>query len=200
VSIAAVKRLLVELGIAGPPHRGLPPKAPAAGASGAESAQAGSYLVFHPGTRWDTKKWPKQKWAKLADGVLKSGGLPIIFTGSGSDRALIEEILSGRDGLFNAAGRMGLVELSALLREAKLMVTVDSGPMHLAAAFSTPIVALFGPTSPARTGPLSGGPVELLTPGFDCAPCFERNCDHVSQCMDDITVSDVEAKVLGLLG
>ncbi len=72
--------------------------------------------------------------------------------------------------------------------------------MHLAAAFSTPIVALDGPTSPKTTGPMSDGPVELLTGGFDCAPCFKRSCGLKFQCMEAISVSDVEARVLRLIG
>ena len=179
---AAVKRLLDDFGI------------------------FGRYMVFHPGARWETKRWPNEKWSELADSVSKNTDppglrdLPVIFTGSGGESGMVKEIINGRKNLFNAAGRLTLLELSALLKEAELMVTVDSGPMHIAAAFSTPIVALFGPTSTAKTGPRSGGPVELVTARFDCAPCFKRDCGVKPNCMDAITAAEVESKILSLPG
>ena len=167
-----------------------------------ETGVSNGYVVFHPGARWATKQWPSDKWSQLAEKVYKATDLPILFTGSSGEARMIDEICSGRAGLFSMAGRLSLMELSALLKDAKLMATVDSGPMHIAAAFSTPIVALFGPTSPARTRPLSGGPVELVTDAgnFDCAPCFKRSCALNPNCMETITVDDVAAKILGLLG
>ena len=167
-----------------------------------ETGVSNGYVVFHPGARWATKQWPGEKWAELADKVSKSARLPVIFTGSSGEAQMIDEICSGRAGLFSTAGRLSLMELSALVKDAKLMVTVDSGPMHIAAAFSTPIVALFGPTSPAKTGPISGGPVEILTDAgnFDCAPCFKRSCSLNPNCMEKIAVDDVAAKILDLLG
>ena len=167
-----------------------------------EMGVSNGYVVFHPGARWATKQWPKQKWSRLAETVYKTTGLPLLFTGSSGEARMIDEICSGRSGLFSTAGRLSLMELSALIKDAKLMVTVDSGPMHIAAAFSTPIVALFGPTSPAKTGPISSGPVELLTDArnFDCAPCFKRSCNLNPNCMEKIAVDDVAAKILDLLG
>jgi len=186
---AAVKQLLAEFGVSG--------------------AQAGKYIVFHPGARWETKRWPNEKWAELADSVSKRAGLPglpglaglpVIFTGSGGESGMVKEIINGRKNLFSAAGRLTLLELSALLKDAGLIVTVDSGPMHIAAVFSTPIVALFGPTSTAKTGPRSSGPLKLVTARFDCAPCFKRGCGVKPNCMDAITAAEVETKVLTLLG
>ena len=173
---AAVKRLLDDFGI------------------------LGRYIVFHPGARWETKRWSDEKWSELADSVSKNAGPPVIFTGSSGESGMIKKIINGRKNLFNAAGRLTLLELSALLKEAELIVTVDSGPMHLAAAFSTPIVALFGPTSTAKTGPRSGGTVELVTARCDCAPCFKRECGVKPNCMDAIAAAEVETKVLALLG
>ena len=176
---AAVKKLLAEFGV------------------------FEKYIVFHPGARWETKRWPGEKWSELADSISKSAKLPdipIIFSGSSGEAGMIKEIINDRKNLFSAAGRLTLLELSALLRNASAMVTVDSGPMHIAAAFSTPIVALFGPTSTAKTSPRSAGPVELVKAGFDCAPCFKRSCDIKPNCMDAISAAEVERKLLSLLG
>ena len=76
----------------------------------------------------------------------------------------------------NLAGRTPLRVLAALLRRAAVMVTVDSGPMHLAAALGTPLVALFGPTDPSRTGPYGTGPCRVLREALPCVPCLSRRC------------------------
>ena len=172
------------------------------------------YIVFHPGARWETKKWPVEKWSELADSISKSalpglrglpglgglGGLPIIFTGSDSESGMVKDIINGRKNRFSAAGRLTLLELAALLKDAAAMVTVDSGPMHVAATFGTPIVALFGATSIAKTSPRSSGSVKLVTASFDCAPCFKRSCDIKPNCMDAITAAEVETQIIQLLG
>ena len=165
----------------------------------AEFGVSGKYIVFHPGARWETKKWRGEKWSQLAEAISKSAGLPVVFTGSASESEMINEIIKGKKTLFSAAGRLTLLELSALLSNAGVMATVDSGPMHLAAAFGTPIVALFGPTSIVKTSPRSTGPVKLITASFDCAPCFKRDCNVSPNCMDAITATQVEKKILELL-
>jgi 3-deoxy-D-manno-octulosonic-acid transferase/heptosyltransferase-1 len=87
------------------------------------------------------------------------------------------------------AGETTLRELAALYKEASLLLTTDSGPMHLAAAVGTPVVALFGPTSPERTGPYGAGHV-VIRKGLACSPCFRKACDTL-ECMKTIGVEEV---------
>lgn len=159
----------------------------------------GRYLVFHPGARWQTKRWPVERWRELAERVSHGSGLPILFTGSPDDATLIDGIVKGNPKSFGLAGKVELVELASLLNDAVLMVSVDSGPMHLAAALSKPIVAIFGPTSPERTGPLSVGGVEILQAGTECVPCFSRQCERDLECMSGISAESVEARVMKTL-
>lgn len=89
----------------------------------------------------------------------------------------------------NLGGRTTLRELACLYRQADLVVTTDSGPMHLAAGVGTPVVALFGPTNPGRTGPYGAGH-RVIRRGLECMPCFRKRCE-TGNCMREITVEEV---------
>lgn len=152
------------------------------------------YIVLVPGARWDTKIWPAGNFGALASLLpLKS----VVIGGSG-DRGRAEEIVRLSGGrAFSVAGETSLPELVELMRTARCVVTNDSGPMHIAAALDIPVMAIFGPTSPARTGPY-GQRHAILKSERDCAPCFKRQCADL-QCMRDITVDMVLEKTTGLL-
>ena len=97
----------------------------------------------------------------------------------------------------NLGGRTTLRELACLYRQASLLVTTDSGPMHLAAAMGTPVIALFGPTDPARTGPYGPGH-RVIRRVLSCAPCFRKRCD-LPRCMTEISVEEVFKAVREML-
>jgi len=80
--------------------------------------------------------------------------------------------------------------LAALYERANLVITIDSGPMHLAAAMGTPVVALFGPTAPWRTGPF-GPEHTVLRVELACSPCLKRQCRYNHECMEQLTVDQV---------
>lgn len=169
----------------------------------AESGVNGRYIVFHAAARWKTKMWPAGHWKKLADMVGRESGLPILFTGSSEERVFVESIAGTGQGMHNLAGRYTLPELAALLKNAALMATLDSGPMHIAAALSTPVVALFGPTSPKKTGPRSASLAETVQKEMDCAPCFSRKCISPSGpengCMTEIKPEKIGQLILKAL-
>jgi lipopolysaccharide heptosyltransferase I len=150
-------------------------------------------VVLHPGARWRTKLWQPEAWHQVA-GALAAGGAGVLVTGSREDAPLAERIVSGLDPRArSAAGQVSLKGLAALLAEVDLMVTVDSGPMHMAAAVGTPLVALFGPTDPARTGPF--GQAVVLRRDLACSPCLDRRCriPERDRCMRELTPGDVLA-------
>lgn len=99
--------------------------------------------------------------------------------------------------VLDLVGRTTVKQSAALLAHADVVVSGDTGPMHLAVALGRPVVALYGPTSPARTGPYDGT-VKLLKSVRDCAPCFRPDCPD-PECMTDISVSDVFAAVTDFL-
>jgi len=152
-------------------------------------------VVLHPAARWPTKLWEADRWRAVA-AALGAAGIGVLLTGSGADRELANTICAGlRPAPRSLAGQLTLKQLSAVLQGADAMVTVDSGPMHIAAAVGTPIVALFGPTDPARTGPC--GPATILRRALPCSPCLERRCRIAEQyrCMRDLTVAEVVGAV-----
>jgi heptosyltransferase-1 len=131
--------------------------------------------VLHPGARWTSKLWPPASWARLSE-WLHGQGFRVAVTGSAADRELVAAIVrQSMAPLVNLAGSTSLAQLAAILRKTRLAVTTDTGAMHLAAALGTPVVALFGPTAPWRTGPFGPGH-QVVRLGLPCSPCFKRQC------------------------
>ncbi len=154
--------------------------------------------VLHPGARWPTKLWPATHWARLADWLARDKGFRVVITGSPGDRAQAEEIVAlSETPPLNLAGRTSLAELAAVLKQARVAVTTDTGPMHLAAALGTPVTALFGPTAPWRTGPFGEGH-QVVRLEIDCSPCFQRQCPK-PRCLLELPVSQVQAAVEKIL-
>lgn len=151
-------------------------------------------VAINPVALWETKLWLNDRFAALADRLVGECGVDVVFTGGPGDCATIKEILGMmRNPAVDVSGRTTLTMLAALYQQAALLVTTDTGPMHLAAAVDTKVVALFGPTAPWRTGPYGKGHTVIRT-APPCSPCFKRQCDvHRCKCMRDITVETVLA-------
>jgi len=144
-------------------------------------------IAINPMARWKTKLWKTESFAGLADRLCEELSCQIVFTGSSRDRAVIEEI-SGmmKERPTNLAGRTSLKELAYLYSVCDVLITTDTGPMHIAAAMGCRVIALFGPTDPLRTGPYGQGHNVIRT-DMECSPCFKKDCEHVT-CMKKITV------------
>lgn len=159
-------------------------------------------VVIHPMARWQTKLWFNDRFASLAD-ALHEQGIQTVLSGSAGDAGILDDI-AGRmkSRCLRFDGRGGLRHLAALCRRANVVVSTDTGPMHLAAAVGTPVVALFGPTAPNRTGP-HGELHQVIEAQVSCRPCFKRRCEStvVEQygCMKRIEVSRVVETVLASL-
>ncbi|MFQ5423717.1 MAG: lipopolysaccharide heptosyltransferase I [Phycisphaerae bacterium] len=159
----------------------------------------GRYVVLVPATRWETKCWPASRFGWLAAAIRRAHGIPSILVGGADDRARGDDAAAASDGAAaNLCGRTTLRELAALIEQATVVVTADSTPMHLAAAMGRPLVALFGPTNPARTGPYCRASDVLRVEDLDCSPCYYRRltqCPHGHACMEQLTVETVAAEV-----
>ena len=111
--------------------------------------RAGNLVAVNPMAKWKTKLWVPDLFAVLADRLLTEFPCEVIFTGSKEDRPVIDRILSMmKNRAFNFAGQTGLKELADLYGRCRVLITTDTGPMHMAAAMGCRVVALFGPTSP----------------------------------------------------
>ncbi len=156
-------------------------------------------VVLNPNARWDTKKWIPERFAALADRLVSDLDADALFIGAASDKSSVEEIVSlCRQKVVSLAGATDLIQLAALLKRADLVITCDSGPMHLAAAVGTKVLALFGPTDPVRTGPYGAGH-RVIQKSADCIPCLKRACPLEERiCMESISVEEVLAAATGM--
>ncbi len=147
-------------------------------------------VAINPMARWASKLWVPERFAALADRLALDHGCSVVFTGSRGDRPALEAMgRRMRARALNLAGQTTLKELAALLSRAAVLVCTDTGPMHIAAAMKCPVVALFGPTAPSRTGPYGGGH-QVVQAAAPCAPCFRKSCDD-RRCMRAIEVEQV---------
>jgi lipopolysaccharide heptosyltransferase II len=137
-----------------------------------------SWVAMNVSARWPTKRWPAASFAEVADRLQQEGCGAVVMIGGPDERADVAAV-SGmmKTPAINLAGSTTVGLLPALLSKASLLITNDSGPMHIAAAAGTPVVALFGPTSAVLTGPYGAGH-RVLTGQVPCSPCFSRVCRH----------------------
>jgi len=149
-----------------------------------------SLVAVNPMAKWPTKLWPPQRFAELTSRIQTELGRQVAFTGGPSDGPAVQDILGMMSTpALNLVGQTGLKELACLYTRCRLLVSTDTGPMHVAAAMGCPVVALFGPTSPRRTGPYGDGHT-VVRSGIRCSPCFKKRCDHMT-CMKEISVAQV---------
>lgn len=133
------------------------------------------FIAVSPMTRWPTKNWTPGHFAAVLD-QLDVQGLRAVVTGSPGDRVAIDAVIAAaRRPVRRIDGRTPIKTLAAVFRRARLVLSTDTGPMHLAVAVGTPVVALFGPTSPDYTGPYGPGNV-VLRAGLACSPCYKKTC------------------------
>lgn len=146
-------------------------------------------VAVHPGTSRRLKKWFPQSFARLCDMLAESLGARVMLTWGPGERDEVETIRSlARTCPEIAMQTTGLLELAAFFGMCDLMITVDSGPMHIASAVGTPVAAIFGPTD-IRVNAPHWPPHKIVSSGLDCCPCDE-DCDF-ARCMDAVTPEDV---------
>ena len=156
-------------------------------------------VAINPGAAYgSSKRWHPERFAEVAEGVMQELGGSVVLLGGPKEIGIADEILRSMDSslitpdsLLNLAGRTSLRELAALISECAVLVTNDSGPMHIGYAVGTPLVAIFGSTSPELTGPV-GSSDRVIIHKIECSPCFERECRKKDlQCMELITSQEV---------
>jgi lipopolysaccharide heptosyltransferase I len=152
------------------------------------------YALINPGAAWPNKRWPPERFGRIAAALVRQFSLlPVVLWGPG-EQALAGRIVETSGGAAVLAPPTGVADVLALSRDARLMVSGDTGPLHLAAAVGAPIVALFGPTDPARNGPWSAGDISLSR--YDECVChYQRQCRRSRTCIKDISVEDVRGAI-----
>jgi len=194
------------------PHLGVPvhrdfvwlPERPAVAEAVREKWDLGNehWIALQPGARWENKRWPVEHFAEMAELCAKKfPDARFAIFGTAAEREMGEFIASAVPGRsLNLAGSVSLLEMIEWLRLCAVMVSNDTGPMHVAAALGKPVVALFGPTEPRRTGPYGqlGNVLQFAVP---CAPCMKSVChaEDKLECLHRITPWRVAECVGGAL-
>ncbi len=156
-----------------------------------------SWVALNVSARWPTKRWPAASFAEVADRLQQEGYGAVVMIGGPDERVDVAAVRAEMKApVIDLAGATPVGLLPALLSKASVLITNDSGPMHIAAAVGTPVVALFGPTSVARTGPYGLGH-RVLTTELSCRPCLSRTCQNPVQleCLTRISPEQVFAAV-----
>ncbi|MCU0242142.1 MAG: glycosyltransferase family 9 protein [Vicinamibacteria bacterium] len=146
-------------------------------------------VLLNPGGGWMSKLWPAERYGSVAAAVAARGLRPIVIFGPGEED-LAETVVAASRGRAVLAPPTSLLDLIELLRRACLIVAADTGPMQLACAIGTPVVALFGPTDASRNGPYAPSDV-VVAKRPTCYPCYRRRCPVHAGIMRDIEVQDV---------
>jgi len=152
-------------------------------------AAAPPRIALAPCSRWPTKNWPAARFIEVARALRERTQATFFLVGAPEDRPVCGAIAAALGaGAVDLCGQTTLVELGSVLQEMDLALTVDSGPMHIAAALGVPVLALFGPTDPRRTGPYGARHRILSVSVADCAICFRARCRRGDlACMERIT-------------
>jgi heptosyltransferase II len=141
------------------------------------------------------KRWPVEKFISAAKEIQQRTNCVWILFGGKNDLPITNQIemalQNPQSAIFNLAGKTSLRELMSLLKICRVLVTNDTGPMHVAAALGTPVVAIFGSTSPELTGPIFSNGSKILKSDAACSPCFLRECPIDFRCMNTISVERV---------
>jgi ADP-heptose:LPS heptosyltransferase len=162
----------------------------------------GPVIAVHVGAGRAVKQWPETRFREVAARLIASRGVSIVFTGAVEDRAQIDQARAGlpADRVLDLSGRADLLTHAAIFQRVALLLTVDTGPMHLAHVLDTPIVAIFGPSDPVRYAPR--GPLDrIVRIDLPCAPCNrirrppDRCIGHTPDCLAGIDAERVLAAI-----
>lgn len=159
-------------------------------AADARVQRAGGFVLLNPGAAWENKRWPVEHFGALARELGQRHALPSVVAWGPGEKDRADAVVAHADGQALASPPTALADVLALARAARLCVSGDTGPLHLAASVGTPLVGLFGPTRPERNGPWLAADVALSRAG-ECVCFHKRQCLKGQACIDRIAVGEV---------
>ncbi|MCM8825880.1 MAG: glycosyltransferase family 9 protein [Candidatus Omnitrophica bacterium] len=160
-----------------------------------------NFIVLNPGAAFEKKRWDKDRFAELGRQIISKYEVKLMIVGNKKELGLAKEITAKirSERALNLAGKISFRQLAFLLSRALLLITNDTGTMHLASAMKCPVIAIFGPGNPLRYGPIGTKSIVLHT-DRKCFPCrLESRCKVGFICMNDVMVKDVISAVEKLL-
>jgi heptosyltransferase-2 len=159
-------------------------------------------VALNLGASHSVNRWPVDHFADLTGRLSRELGASVLLVGGGTDRELADAVLARLStSVVDLVGHTSLLQLGAVLRHCAVVVSGDTGPMHIATAVGTRVVALFGAADPARTGPVGEGHRVIQARDVACVPCRSRKCANnlYLECMKKITVEEVFLAVSEML-
>jgi heptosyltransferase I len=148
------------------------------------------YAVINAGAAWPNKRWPPERFGALAAEIRERIGVRSVVVWGPGEEDIASLVVGASRGAADLAPKTDVIDLFAIARRAKLMVSGDTGPLHIAAAVGTPVVALFGPTFAERNGPWDRNDI-AISRAARCFCHYERKCRLLQPCIDDIGVDEV---------
>ena len=158
-----------------------------------------SYVALNPGASWRTKRWSPEKFGELAAQIRAEQGLASLVMWGPAEREIADRVVRHSKEAAILAPQTSVREMLPYLRRARLLVSGDTGPLHIAAALGVRVIGIYGPTIPARNGPF-GTDDPVISKSVPCGPCHKRRCpgfDNV--CLESIEVSEVHAALAQVL-
>ncbi|MEN9654572.1 MAG: hypothetical protein RL235_684 [Chlamydiota bacterium] len=156
---------------------------------------AGDWIALHPGSKDGFKRWPQGHFIALGKRLQRALGCDIAITGGPGEERLMHEIASAIDGAIVVPSHLSLADFAATLRQTRLFVCNDTGPMHLACAIQHPVVGLYAATDPTLCGPYQAKSALLVQGRPSCTPCLRKKC-RMPFCMMQIGVDEVFKKIV----
>ena len=164
------------------------------------SVKGKTFITLFPGASIREKRWEKDKFKALSERINLSG-FDVVIIGASEDRLIGEYILADANGL-NLAGKTSLLETATVIQKSCMLISGDSGVLHLAAALGVPTVSLFGPSNIKKWAPKGNNHI-VISKNLVCSPCskfgYTPKCPINAKCMSDIAVDEVEAAVKKLI-
>lgn len=166
--------------------------------------ESARWVVLLPGARWNNKRWPVEYFAEVVRRLTKGSDFHFVVLGSGDDKPLGAAISAASpDRCLDLTGKTSLPEMIEWIRFSTLVISNDTGPMHVAAAQRKPTIALFGPTDPCSTGPYCQLENVLQTNSLPCVPCLKDKCrlrNSPLACLHALTPQMVCDKAMRMVG
>jgi ADP-heptose:LPS heptosyltransferase len=148
------------------------------------------YALINPGAAWPNKRWPPERYGALAVQIRERIGVRSLVLWGPGEEDIASLVVGASRGAADLSPRTNIIDLFAISRRAKLMVSGDTGPLHIAAAVGTPVVALFGPTFAERNGPWNPSDI-TISRAPRCFCHYQRKCRLLQPCIDDIALDEV---------
>lgn len=171
-----------------------PLRVPASAVADEIAGRADKFVVLNPGGGWPNKRWVPSRFGELAARIRDRYDLCSVVIWGKREEALADAVVAASAKAATRVPATGLGDLIALTARATLVVSGDTGPLHIAAAVGTPVVGIFGPTVPSRNGPWDQDD-EVVSRSGVCVCHHKRQCSRATQCLDEVPVNDVFAAV-----